>query len=70
MVKHKGRVLQILKEAGKIGVENWVLAEQRYGGFRFGEYIRQLREEGWHIETDRRTKGTFTYILKNPKRRI
>lgn len=67
---HKFRVLAILKKAGKKGVANYYLAQQEYGGFRFGEYIRQLRTEGWHIDTKRKTAGTYVYVLKNPKRRI
>lgn len=67
---HRLRVLAVLKEAGKQGVANYYLAQQQYGGFRFGEYIRQLRVEGWHIKVLRRTQGTFIYILTNPKRKF
>jgi hypothetical protein len=60
---HKLLVLERLNKAGMTGVFNYELAEQRVGGFRFSEYVRQLRQDGHNIVTYRVSGSTFKYAI-------
>lgn len=61
---HKASTLAALKRAGKFGLYGHDLANQELGGHRFGEYIRQLRAEGYVISLVRINKATTKYILE------
>lgn len=64
---HKTKVLDCLNRAGMRGVPNHELAKQSVGGFRFSEYIRQLRKEGHDIITYRVSGSTFKYAILEKK---
>lgn len=64
---HGEKVLNQLKKSGKYGVFGHDLAKQNVGGWRFGEYIRQLRSKGHVIDTVRISGNTTKYYLRTEK---
>lgn len=65
--------LKLLRKAGKRGVENHVFP--RWGILRYSAVIKDLREDGYNILTERkwlpngRATNTYTYILIEEKKR-
>jgi hypothetical protein len=56
-------VKRVLKETGKISRNDCIYV--KHITTRLGAYIKDLRNEGWDIETDESSKTDCVYILKS-----
>lgn len=62
----KQLVLNMLRSAGKGGVDNREL--NHAGVWRYSARIKELRDEGHNIKTQRLDHGHFRFILTEPSR--
>lgn len=60
----KQKTLELLRQAGEDGVDNRALVQA--GVWRYSARIKELRDAGYNIRTERLEQGHFRFVLTEP----